>query len=148
MGPTNYAKEHLDTLTTIARVMSDEQFRYDASVAQNDEEMLTALDDFVLRTSLPTEEKPALTPKGLQSSAGEFVIPPRFPYPANFSDGLAGVPIKEKGWGFIDKEGNTVIEPRFNWIYGGFRHGVAEVLVDGKVGYINKSGEWVWEPTE
>ena len=85
---------------------------------------------------------------GYIDSSGEFVIPPRFQYPANFSDGLAGVPINEKGWGFIDKKGNTVIEPRFNWIYAGFRYGVAEVTIDGKAGYLNKSGEWVWEPTE
>lgn len=43
MGPKNYAAEHLDTLTTIARVMSDEQFRYDASVALDDKQMLRHL---------------------------------------------------------------------------------------------------------
>jgi hypothetical protein len=69
MGPKNYAAEHLDTLTTIARVMSDEQSRYDASVALNDEEMLRALDDFVLRTTLPTEDVPVrTTPEGLRYS--------------------------------------------------------------------------------
>lgn len=93
-GPKNYASEHLDTLTTIARVMSDEQFRYDASVAQNGEALQRALADFVLRTSIPTEEEPTASPEGLTYSGypgGGIVndIKRRWPhYVSDFKDGL------------------------------------------------------------
>ena len=50
-------------------------------------------------------------------------------------------------WGYIDKEGNMIIEPKFD---GGFEFsdGLAEFISqDGKYGYINKKGEVVIEPT-
>lgn len=79
---------------------------------------------------------------------GQFVIEPRFKYPNSFSDGLAGVPIREGEWGFIDPSGDLVIEPQFAWVYDGFRHGLAKVAVDRKIGYINRMGEWVWQPSD
>lgn len=79
---------------------------------------------------------------------GEWVIPPRFQYANDFSDGLAGVRFGDNGWGFIDRAGKEVIPGKFAWVYGSFRHGVAEVAFDGKRGYINKKGEWIWKPTE
>ncbi|MFZ9938104.1 MAG: WG repeat-containing protein [Luteolibacter sp.] len=85
---------------------------------------------------------------GYIDRTGKFVIPPRFPYSNDFSEGLAGVPLGDKGWGFIDHTGKTVIPPRFNWIYGGFQHGIVRVALDGKAGYINTKGEWVWQPSE
>jgi mannitol/fructose-specific phosphotransferase system IIA component (Ntr-type) len=50
LGPKTAAAEHLDTLTTIARLMSDEVFRYDAVIAQNSQHLLTAMEQFHLRT--------------------------------------------------------------------------------------------------
>jgi hypothetical protein len=85
---------------------------------------------------------------GFIDTRGEWVIPPRFQYANDFSDGLAGVPLGENGWGFIDHAGREVIPGKFSWVYGGFRNGVAEVAFDGKRGYINKKGEWVWKPSE
>jgi hypothetical protein len=85
---------------------------------------------------------------GYIDRTGKFVIPPPFEYSNEFSDGLAGVPLGDKGWGFIDRTGKVVIPPRFNWIYGGFRHGIVQVALDGKAGYINTKGEWVWPPSE
>ena len=87
-------------------------------------------------------------PFGYIDKSGRFVIPPRFENANDFSEGLAGVPLGEEGWGFIDGTGKVVIEPRFGWIYGGFRHGLAEVAFDGKTGYIDKQGQWVWKPSD
>ena len=66
-------------------------------------------------------------PFGFIDTDGKFVIKPQFQYANSFSEGLAGVPLGAKGWGFIDTDGKVVIPPRFNWIYGGFRQGLAEV---------------------
>ena len=51
LGPEDGATQHLDVLTSIARLMSDEEFRYDARLAQSSENLLQALDRFEKRTS-------------------------------------------------------------------------------------------------
>lgn len=81
---------------------------------------------------------------GYIDRTGAFVIPPSFEYGNEFSDGLAGVQLPEGKWGFIDKAGQVVIPGPYNWVYGGFREGVAQVTVEGRMRYINKNGEWVW----
>jgi len=40
-----------------------------------------------------------------------------------------------------------VIEPQFHHAYE-FRDGLAKVVVDRMVGYINPRGEYVWKPTK
>ena len=60
-----------------------------------------------------------------------------------FSEGLAAVMIKNK-WGFIDRQGNTAIEPQFSQAYG-FSEGLAAVCVDNKFGFIDKTGQMVIE---
>lgn len=85
---------------------------------------------------------------GYIDKEGSFVIPPRFAYPSPFSEGLAGVPLGPRGWGFIDTTGKEVLPPRFDWIYSGFRHGLIEVASGGKAGYIDKTGKWIWEPSD
>jgi hypothetical protein len=85
---------------------------------------------------------------GYIDTRGEWVIRPRFQYANDFSEGLAGVPLGEKGWGFIDRTGKEVIPAKFGWVYKGFRHGIAEVVFDRKGGYIDTKGEWVWKPSE
>ncbi len=85
---------------------------------------------------------------GFIDKRGEWVIPPRFEYASEFSDGLAGVSLGKDGWGFIDRTGKVVITGKFAWVYGGFRHGIAQVTFDCKIAYINMKGEWVWPPSE
>jgi hypothetical protein len=48
-------------------------------------------------------------------------------------------------WGFIDSEGDMIIEPRFEDTLG-FSNGLAAVEVDGKWGFINTEGEVIIEP--
>ena len=58
------------------------------------------------------------------------------------------MPLGGKGWGFIDTAGRVVVEPRFDWIYGGFEGGIAQVAVNGATGYVDKAGDWVWRPSK
>ncbi len=62
-----------------------------------------------------------------------------------FSEGLA--PIKIKGaYGYLDTLGQVVIRPKFKST-GHFNGGVAWAKsLDGRVGYIDKSGNWLVEP--
>ena len=56
LGPTGAAAQHLDSLANIARLVANEEFRYDARVATTQIDLLAALDRFDLRTA------PATTP--------------------------------------------------------------------------------------
>ncbi|MGA9554960.1 MAG: WG repeat-containing protein, partial [Candidatus Sulfotelmatobacter sp.] len=94
--------------------------------------------------------------------SGSIVIEPRFPSASvYFSDGVASVKEKEdrpdysKGLasvkldqmaprGFIDLDGNMVIEPRF-FSTQSFHSGLCLVETQKTIGYINKKGQYVWE---
>lgn len=66
-----------------------------------------------------------------------------------FNEGLAPVKVGGK-WGFIDKSGHMVIQPKFDdipdyWsqLPKGFSQGLAAAQYGGKVGYIDKNGKFV-----
>jgi mannitol/fructose-specific phosphotransferase system IIA component (Ntr-type) len=52
MGSTGCAAQHLGTLAYVARLMSDDAFRYEAGAARSGDDLLTALDHCEQRTSL------------------------------------------------------------------------------------------------
>lgn len=93
---------------------------------------------------------------GYINRSGEMVI--KFDKPFGgmlyaFSEGLAAVPVSvgegnnmETKYGFIDKQGSMVIEPKYDFA-AKFTEGLAPVKVDtyGKYSYINKQGETVIE---
>jgi mannitol/fructose-specific phosphotransferase system IIA component (Ntr-type) len=93
LGPPDNAAEHLDTLTQVARLTSDDEFRYDATRARNAAEMLAALDRFLARTR-PRPARTVSEDEGLISTGrlcgGLFAdIRRRWPYyPSDFRDGL------------------------------------------------------------
>ncbi|MDA1051180.1 MAG: PTS sugar transporter subunit IIA [Planctomycetota bacterium] len=64
LGPTGATAEHLDSLATIARLMSDEEFRYEARIARTAADLLAALDHFTSRTT-PKLDKVAEPGEGL-----------------------------------------------------------------------------------
>jgi hypothetical protein len=89
---------------------------------------------------------------GFIDKTGKVVIEPRFEAVNDFSEGLAVFRQGTKS-GFIDRTGRIVIEPRFDYATS-FEAGLAEVQLNCNavavcdVGYIDKSGKYVWKPTQ
>nr|WP_288690200.1 WG repeat-containing protein [uncultured Anaerotignum sp.] len=90
---------------------------------------------------------------GYVNTKGEEVIPFSFYTAAPFSEGLAAVGVdlpKEEGrqsaetrYGYIDKTGGWVIEPKYRNAYA-FQDGLAKVAdTDRNIGYIDKTGKEV-----
>lgn len=80
---------------------------------------------------------------GYIDKKGQFLIAPRFESAGDFSEGLAAVKVAGR-WGWINKGGDVVIEPRFvEGEVGVFRSGMAMLVHDRKVGYINTKGQMV-----
>jgi len=55
LGPPGDAGRHLDTLASVARLMSDDEFRFDAIRARGHTDLSAALERYLRRTSLPVE---------------------------------------------------------------------------------------------
>ncbi len=53
LGPLDYAAEHLDTLTQIARLMSDDEFRFDITQANSRSDLIESLARFIKRNTEP-----------------------------------------------------------------------------------------------
>lgn len=94
--------------------------------------------------------------KGFINKAGQIVIEPTFDGIGysygrfeGFSSGLA--PVRgENQYGFIDVNGNFVIAPQYDFAWS-FRYGVAKVWqyddkCDLAMGYIDRSGKYIWKP--
>lgn len=91
---------------------------------------------------------------GFIDKTGRLIIPPKFGYAFNFSEGLAAVELNGY-YGYIDKTGHFIIPPRFDWAYP-FSDGLAVAVIrrrDGqgnitvnKFGYIDRSGRMVIQP--
>ena len=58
LGPPDASSEHIDTLASIARLMSDDEFRYDLGEAHNKADLLEALQRFVEHTTPVTPPAP------------------------------------------------------------------------------------------
>jgi hypothetical protein len=96
---------------------------------------------------------------GYINKAGSQVVSPQFVFTDRFSEGLAGVVTGDLKVGFIDTTGTFVVAPQFDAAFG-FSEGLAPVnlggtpdttwtRVDGgKWGWIDKTGKYVWEPSE
>lgn len=84
---------------------------------------------------------------GLINSQGDFVIPPQyFGQIKPFSkDGLAAAEANGL-WGFINRNGQWLIEPQFNRVGDFSANGLAPAEINSLWGYINASGQWVITP--
>ena len=94
VGPSGKAREHLEDLMTIARLMGDEDFRSDALEAHDRAELLEAYDRFLVRTLPPGEASPRAEPQELVPT-GRFCggliqdVRRRLPhYLSDFQDGF------------------------------------------------------------
>ena len=84
---------------------------------------------------------------GYVDPSGKVVIKPQFDWAYPFSEGLAAVKI-DGGVGFIDKAGKLVVKVKGLKHAESFHHGLAFVTTkDGRYGYIDRSGKYVWTPT-
>lgn len=103
---------------------------------------------------------------GFIDKSGETVIPIQYVRVSDFSEGLAMVMVEQNAGnkiGYIDKNGNYIIKPIFDDIYilpmeeafiyeassgteGLFSEGLASVKMNGKWGYIDRTGQFVIRP--
>jgi hypothetical protein len=85
---------------------------------------------------------------GYIDRCGQTTIKCRFTLARDFTEGLALVEPEHQSEqfpraGFVDLQGNLVIPPQFCSATG-FDSGLSFVSTDDSIGYINKSGEFVW----
>ncbi|TWT90122.1 Nitrogen regulatory protein [Pseudobythopirellula maris] len=95
LGPPEASAKHLDTLASAARLVSDEEFRYDAGRARDGGDLVEALDKFQARMAPPVAKRDeAEAPVGLKFSYRPFGgvrddLRRRLPlYASDFIDGL------------------------------------------------------------
>ncbi|MEO2031840.1 MAG: PTS sugar transporter subunit IIA [Planctomycetaceae bacterium] len=89
LGPTGAVEQHLDALANIARLMSDDEFRYDAAEAPTQLELITALDRFEARTAPKVERPDSLAWTGRLFGGVIQDIRRRLPhYASDFRDGF------------------------------------------------------------
>jgi len=60
-----------------------------------------------------------------------------------FEEGLAHVRGADDRWGFIDLDGRIVIPLRFRQV-ASFDHGLCKATTRDTLGYIDRSGAWIW----
>ncbi len=76
---------------------------------------------------------------------GRIVGAPRFASVRRFSEGMAAVTLGDRKFGYINKAGDLVIGIRFDYAEH-FSNGVAEVGIGDQIGYIDKTGKYIWNP--
>ena len=70
---------------------------------------------------------------------------PEYKAADDFREGLGRVKSNDNKWGYVNKSGTVVIKPAFESA-DPFVEGLALVEFDGKKGYIDRSGKFVWGP--
>jgi mannitol/fructose-specific phosphotransferase system IIA component (Ntr-type) len=92
LGPPNAASQHLDTLASVARLMSDDEFRYELGEARSREDLRGAFEHFTARTSpqeLGEVESEGLEYTGKIAGGVRNDIARRWPhYISDFVDGF------------------------------------------------------------
>jgi hypothetical protein len=94
---------------------------------------------------------------GYIDKTGKFVIEPQFKGAGPFSEGLAPAgnvdfnsvtrsEEPEPTTGFIDKQGKTVFSLPFD-LASPFVNGISTVRVGIQLGYIDKTGKYIWQPS-
>jgi hypothetical protein len=84
---------------------------------------------------------------GFIDVAGNLVTDLQFSMAHKFSDGMSSVEVTEgrrKLWGIINKGGNWLVPPRYLFALEA-RDGLCFVETEKSIGYVNASGDFVWE---
>ena len=82
---------------------------------------------------------------GYINNTGEIVIPFNFDVVRDFHQGFAAVSQGSNKVGYIDKNGDWLVEPEFYNALD-FKNGYAIINKNGKLGFINLQGEIIIEP--
>ena len=82
---------------------------------------------------------------GKEDSLRTVVIPAKYDYAENFSEGMACVKLNGK-YGFINKLGQEIIPLKYDFVAGEFNEGMAGVELNGKYVYVNKLGQEIVPP--
>lgn len=82
---------------------------------------------------------------GMIDRTGELVIPCIFEDLGPFTEGVCYGQKPEQLYGYYDAFGSTVLDPIYQEAYT-FNNGIAKVIENGKVGYINKDGSFALQP--
>lgn len=94
LGPTSQTSQHLDTLSSVARMMSDNVCHFELTYSKNAQDVLDAIERHIMRNVLAKPPKPREISAGLKTSAAPFSglaadIRRRWVhYKADFVDGL------------------------------------------------------------
>ncbi|MDM4018899.1 PTS sugar transporter subunit IIA [Roseiconus lacunae] len=72
VGPTSHASDHLDTLSSIARMMSDNVCHFELTYSSTPQEVLDAIERHLTRTVLAKPAKPREVTEGLKTSPRLF----------------------------------------------------------------------------
>jgi mannitol/fructose-specific phosphotransferase system IIA component (Ntr-type) len=94
VGPRGNEAEHLATLMHIARLTSDDHFRFEAELARTEQDLLAAIDRFIVRTTPERRQQTESRPDALVYSGRLFGgligdVRRRLPaYLSDFRDGL------------------------------------------------------------
>lgn len=85
---------------------------------------------------------------GFRDAKGKAVIAPQFLEVHDFSEGLAAVKVEQDGgatkWGYVDKTGTFVIQPKYSKEPGDFNSGLSYVInKEDRYFYIDKTGKIV-----
>ena len=78
---------------------------------------------------------------GFVDKDGREVIPLKYDFAGDFSEGLARVELNEK-YGFVDKDGREVIPLKYDYARE-FSEGLARVCLNEKYGFVDKDGREV-----
>lgn len=76
---------------------------------------------------------------GYTNLQGEMLIEPKYDFARVFRSNVARVKVNNK-WGLIDKRGNYIFEPQFDYISNIYEDSTAYVMNDNYMGLIDKSG--------
>lgn len=98
---------------------------------------------------------------GFMDKTGQMVIEPQFDIAYSFSEGLVGVQLhSQELYGYINPAGQVVIQLPIEFpsdpqqkeliqgriILGNFFEGVAMLKINGQYGYVDKNGNYIWNP--
>lgn len=83
------------------------------------------------------------TDYGIINSDGEEIVPLIYNYIGEICEGLIAVSDKNYRWGYLDADSlEEAIKPQYDYA-GEFSGGYANIIMDDKVGFINKEGKIV-----